>query len=86
VLELTRDPAVGPSDAGTGGNPGDLPEHGIRPGDIVRVGPQPKGGERKKEKAGLEGKGVDGVVVRTTRAGVQVAVDADDDVEGRLWV
>lgn len=77
VLELGSDPATGGDGIG---------EHGIRTGDIVRVAPQPKGGERKKEKGTLEGKGVDGVVVRTGKENVQVALDGEGDVEGRLWV
>src|SRR6186713_1257563 len=39
VLELEPDPAIGA---------GEIGEHGIRVGDIVRVGLQPKGAERKK--------------------------------------
>ena len=79
VFELARDPAISTEP--------DIGEHGIRAGDIVRVGPQPKGGERKKEKAGLDAKGMEGVVVKTTRTGVQVATDSDDGVgDGRLWV
>ena len=55
VLELEQDHAVG--------NAGEIGEHGIRTGDIVRVGEQPKGNEKKKEKAGMEGRGVEGGVV-----------------------
>ena len=82
VLELEQDHAIG--------NAGELGEHGIRVGDIVRVGEQPKGSERKKEKAGLEKRGVEGVVIRIGQKGVQVALDKeDDDADGigaRLWV
>ncbi|CAD6574031.1 MAG: hypothetical protein ASARMPREDX12_006360 [Alectoria sarmentosa] len=50
VLELEQDGAIG----GDG-----LGEHGIRVGDVVRVGEQPKGGERKKEKVAIEGREAD---------------------------
>ena len=82
VLELERDHAIG---SGTT----DIGEHGIRVGDIVRVGEQPKGSERKKEKAGMEGKGVEGVVVRVGAKGVQVALEKEEEGEGpvgRVWV
>lgn len=82
VLELEQDHAIG--------NAGEIGEHGIRVGDIVRVGEQPKGNERKKEKAGMEGRGVEGVIVRVGRKAVQVALGKEEeDIEklgGRLWV
>ena len=82
VLELEQDHAIG--------NRGEIGEHGIRVGDIVRVGEQPKGGEKKKEKAGLEKKSLEGVVVRVGQKSVQVAIDRDEEVVnalgGRLWV
>ena len=82
VLELEQDHAVG--------NAGEVGEHGIRVGDIVRVAEQPKGSERKKDKAGMEGRGVEGVVVRVGQRGVQVALGKEEeDVDGlgaRLWV
>lgn len=82
VLELEQDHAIG--------NRGEIGEHGIRVGDIVRVGEQPKGAEKKKEKAGLEGKSLKGVVVRVGQKCVQVALDRDEEVVdalgGRLWV
>lgn len=82
VVELEQDHAIG--------NAGELGEHGIRTGDIVRVGEQPKGNEKKSEKASLEGKGVEGVVVRVNQKGLQVALGKEeDDIEGlggRLWV
>jgi DNA polymerase alpha-associated DNA helicase A len=107
VVELGLDPAVaapasakgsggglgkGP-DAGRGSG-GGLPEHGIRTGDIVRVGEQPKGGARK-EVGKMKGKGVEGVVTRVGERAIWVAVgkdgDRDDDGdgefgEGRLWL
>ena len=82
VLELEQDPAIG--------NNGEIGEHGIRVGDIVRVGEQPKGNERKKEKAGMEGRGLQGVVVRVGTKGVQIALGREEDeAEGlgrRVWV
>jgi len=82
VLELEQDHAIG--------NTGEIGDHGIRVGDIVRLGEQPKGNERKKEKAGMEGMGVEGVVVRVGARGVQVALGKEEDVleglGGRVWV
>ena len=82
VLELEQDHAIG--------NTGEIGEHGIRVGDIVRVGEQPKGNERKKEKTGMEGKGVGGVVVRVGVKSVHVALDKEDDdldgLGGKVWV
>ena len=82
VLELEQDHAVG--------NAGVIGEHGIRVGDIVRVGEQPKGGERKKEKSSMESRGCEGVVVRVQSKGLRVALGEDDGEEeglgGRLWV
>jgi DNA polymerase alpha-associated DNA helicase A len=83
VFELEQDHAIGTD--------GVLTEHGIRVGDIVHVGPQPKGGERKAEMKSLEGKGVNGVVVRVQGRGLQVALDGEggeeqDGLGGRLWV
>ena len=87
VLELEQDGAVAGKDGG------EL-EHGIRVGDIVRVGLQPKGPEKKQEKAKLEAGGVEGVVTRVRGKGVAVAVDEEKKGEegleafgaGRLWV
>ena len=81
VLELEQDHAIG--------NAGEIGEHGIRVGDIVRVGEQPKGGEKKKEKTAMEGRGCEGVVVRVGQRSVQVALgkeEDDDGLGGRLWV
>ena len=82
VLELEQDHAIG--------NAGEIGEHGIRVGDVVRVGEQPKGNERKKKKAGMEGRGMEGVVVRVGRKAVQVALGKEeedmDKLGGRLWV
>ncbi|KAL8971956.1 MAG: hypothetical protein Q9183_000805 [Haloplaca sp. 2 TL-2023] len=81
VLELVQDSAVG-SDV--------LAEHGIRVGDIVRVGQQPKGGEKKTEKHNMESNGSEGVIVRVGQKLVQVALEREGDDSngfgGRLWV
>jgi DNA polymerase alpha-associated DNA helicase A len=89
ILELGLDPAV--SSAEKGGS--DLPDHGIRTGDIVRVGEQPSGGAKKKEKTEMKGKGVEGVVTRVGERAIWVALgkgsDADEDLDipgGKLWV
>ncbi|TKA83311.1 hypothetical protein B0A55_00597 [Friedmanniomyces simplex] len=79
LLELSLDPAVGG---------GELPEHGLRTGDICAVAEQPKGAERKKEREGMEKRGVDGVVTKVQREAVKVALDKDE-VEvpgGKLWL
>lgn len=103
VVELGLDPAFAPAttstaagaDAGLKSSGGGLPEHGIRTGDIVRVGEQPKGGAKKKEVGEMKGKGMEGVVTRVGERAVWVALgkdgDRDDDGdgelgEGRLWL
>ena len=82
VLELQQDHAIG--------NAGEIGEHGIRVGDVVRVAEQPKGTERKKEKAGMVGGGVEGIVVRVVQKGIQVALEKEEEdidrLGGRLWV
>ncbi|KAK4897831.1 hypothetical protein LTR27_004603 [Elasticomyces elasticus] len=79
LLELGLDPAVGG---------GDLPEHGLRTGDICAVAEQPKGAERKKEREGMEKRGVDGVVTKVQRETITVALDKDEvDIPGgKLWL
>lgn len=79
VLELQRDPAVGG---------GELPEHGVRTGDIVGVRGQVGGAARKKERGEVERKGVDGVVVRVSGGGVSVALDKEEEdvPAGKLWM
>ncbi|KAL9101582.1 MAG: hypothetical protein Q9163_003182 [Psora crenata] len=83
VLELEQDAAIIGRDGGS-------IEHGIRVGDIVRIGEQPKGGEKKKEKALMERRGVEGVVIRVRGRGVEVAVSEgkgeEEGLSGRLWV
>ncbi|KKY17078.1 putative dna helicase [Diplodia seriata] len=81
VVELELDPAV----KGAGA---ELPEHGIRTGDIVGVQEQPAGSAKKKEKSDLKKSGVEGVVLRVSAATVAVALDKEDvDVpQGKLWL
>ncbi|KAK6394008.1 hypothetical protein LTR65_001854 [Meristemomyces frigidus] len=79
LLELGLDPAVGG---------GQLPEHGLRVGDICAVAEQPKGAERKKEREGMEKRGAEGVVTKVQRESITVALDKED-VEissGKLWL
>ena len=81
VLELAIDNAVA-------GDRKELPEHGLRVGDIVGVSEQPKGAEKKKEKTDMEKRMVQGVVVKILRELLVVALDKDE-VEvptGRLWM
>ncbi|KAK4237508.1 P-loop containing nucleoside triphosphate hydrolase protein [Achaetomium macrosporum] len=91
VLELGPDPATH-SHSGGGA---DLPEHGIRTGDIVLVAEQPSAQARKREVKELERGGVKGVVTRVGRGTVAVAVEERDgsgDGEGgmvgekRVWI
>ncbi|KAL9599577.1 MAG: hypothetical protein Q9219_003733 [cf. Caloplaca sp. 3 TL-2023] len=81
ILELEQDNAIGSEELG---------DHGIRVGDIIRVGQQPKGGEKKLEKKSMELKGLEGVVVKLSRKTVQIALDKDeeetDGMGSRLWV
>ena len=82
VLELEEDSAIRTAGA--------VLEHDLRTGDIVRIGEQPKGSEKKKDKNALEAKGVNGVIVKVSQHGLHVALDKEEqDVEGfgaRLWV
>ncbi|KAL9612001.1 MAG: hypothetical protein Q9167_003367 [Letrouitia subvulpina] len=81
VLELEPDHATGGEELG---------EHEIRVGDIVSVGAQPRGNEKTAEKKSIEGRSVQGVVVRAGLKTLQVALDREtDETEGlgrRLWV
>lgn len=103
VIELSLDPAYAPTNLKNGEkgvsskSDGDLPEHGIRTGDIVRVGQMPKGGAKKKEVSELKEKGVEGVVTRLGERAVWVATgkaedhdkgesDIDALASSRLWV
>jgi len=104
VIELGLDPAYAPTNLKNGEKgvsskaDGSLPEHGIRTGDIVRIGEMPKGGAKKKELTELKGKGVEGVVTRIGERAVWVAAgkggndnnkddsDLDALASGRLWI
>jgi DNA polymerase alpha-associated DNA helicase A len=87
VLELEPDPAVNSSP--------ELPEHGLRPGDIVLVADQPAGSAKKREVKELERKGARAVVTRVRRESVGVALDdgrgageEKDEVDfgPRVWI
>lgn len=82
VVELGPDAAVSAGE--------ELPEHGIRTGDIVLVSEQPAGSAKKREVKELERKGVRGVVTRVRREWVGVALDEDREdavagLGGRVW-
>lgn len=83
VLELSPDSAT----AGAGG---ELPEHGIRTGDIVLVSEQPAGGAKKREIKDLEKKGARGVVTKIKKDAIAIAVDEDKEdassLSGRVWL
>jgi DNA polymerase alpha-associated DNA helicase A len=84
VVELGLDSAV----VGKGEKP-DIPEHGIRVGDIVAVQDQPSGSAKKTEKRELVKKGAEGVVLRVRRENVEIVLDKEDaDVPsgGKLWM
>jgi DNA polymerase alpha-associated DNA helicase A len=84
VVELALDSAV----VAKGEKP-DIPEHGIRVGDIVAVQDQPSGSAKKTEKKELEKKGAEGVVLRVRRENVEIVLDKEDaDVPsgGKLWM
>ena len=82
VLELGPDPAV----------TNDLPEHGIRTGDIVLVAEQPAASAKKREVREMEKKGAKGVVTRVGVGVVGVALDEDREdaalagLGGRVWI
>ncbi|KAF2126885.1 P-loop containing nucleoside triphosphate hydrolase protein [Dothidotthia symphoricarpi CBS 119687] len=84
VVELALDPAV----VAKGEKP-DIPEHGIRVGDIVAVQDQPTGSAKKTEKRELAKKGAEGVVLRARRENVEIVLDKEDaDVPSgaKLWI
>lgn len=84
VVELGLDSAV----VAKGEKP-DIPEHGIRVGDIVAVQDQPSGSAKKTEKKELEKKGAEGVVLRVRRENVEIVLDKEDaDVPtgSKLWM
>ncbi|KAH0294143.1 DNA helicase [Aureobasidium namibiae CBS 147.97] len=81
LVELSLDPAIA-------GTETQLPEHGLRVGDIVGVSEQPKGAEKKKERQDMEKKQIQGVVVKVLREIIVVALDKDEvDIPGgKLWL
>lgn len=80
LLELSLDAAVSTT--------GELPEHGLRVGDICAVAEQPKGAVKKKEREGMDKRGVEGVVTKTQKASITVALDQEDAQvpNGKLWL
>lgn len=83
VVELGLDPAVVAK-----GDKADIPDHGIRVGDIVALQDQPSGSAKKTEKRDLANKGVEGVVLRVRRENIEIVLDKEEvDVPtGRLWM
>jgi len=84
IVELALDAAV----ATKGAKP-EIPEHGIRVGDIVALADQPAGSAKKTEKKELEKKGAGGVVLRVRRENIEIVLDKEDaDVPGgnKLWM
>ncbi|KAI0175619.1 DNA helicase [Hypoxylon sp. FL1284] len=71
VLELGPDAATTTT--------AELPEHGVRTGDIVLVSEQPAGGAKKREVKDLERRGARGVVTKVKRDAIAVAVDEGKD-------
>ncbi|OAA32675.1 DNA-binding protein SMUBP-2 [Moelleriella libera RCEF 2490] len=81
LLELTPDRATCST--------GELPEHGIRTGDIVLLAEQPAGSARKREVKDLERKGCRGVMTRVHRGSAQVALDDGREevaFAGKVWL
>lgn len=81
VVELAPDSATS----------GELPEHGVRVGDIVLVSEQPAGSAKKREVKDLEKKGARGVVIKIKRDAIAFAVDEDKEdaaatFGGRVWL
>lgn len=84
IVELALDPAVV-----TKGAKPEIPEHGLRVGDIVAVADQPAGSAKKTEKKELEKKGAEGVVLRVRRENIEIVLDKEDaDVPSgnKLWM
>ncbi|KAM3449111.1 hypothetical protein MY3296_007226 [Beauveria thailandica] len=81
VLELSPDSATSST--------GELPEHGLRTGDIVLVADQPAGSAKKKEIQELEKKGARGVVTKVQKTSVYAALDEGKDevaFGGKVWM
>lgn len=84
IVELALDSAVV-----TKGAKPEIPEHGIRVGDIVALSDQPAGSAKKTEKKELEKKGAEGVVLRVRRENIEMVLNKEDaDVPGgsKLWM
>lgn len=80
VVELSPDSATSAT--------GDLPEHGIRTGDIVLVAEQPAGSAKKREINDLEKKGARGVVTKINKGAINVALDEGKEEAAfgnRVW-
>ena len=79
VLDLRLDPAIGQSE---------LPEHGLRVGDIVGVQEMLGGSAKKKEKSEADKRGVDGVVVKVSTNSLNVALSKQEGEVpvGKLWM
>ncbi|KAI9791533.1 MAG: hypothetical protein M1833_001517 [Piccolia ochrophora] len=79
VLDLELDSAVGG---------GDLPEHGIRTGDVVSIQEQIAGSSKKKDKLDKKNEGSQGVVTKVSTSRVAVALDKDDEEvpSARMWI
>ncbi|KAF4467324.1 dna polymerase alpha-associated dna helicase a [Fusarium albosuccineum] len=83
VFELSPDAATSRA-----GADGELPEHGLRTGDIVLVAEQPAGSAKKREVRELEKKGARGVVTKVSRGWIGVALDEGKEevaFSGRVW-
>ncbi|KAK0733922.1 P-loop containing nucleoside triphosphate hydrolase protein [Lasiosphaeria miniovina] len=76
LLELEPDAATSRSGVA------ELPEHGIRTGDILVVAEQPAGSAKKREVRELERKGARGVVTRVARRFIAVALDDEGEDGG----
>lgn len=80
-MELGPDPATSSTD--------ELPEHGIRTGDIVLVAEQPAGSAKKREVKDLEKKGSRGVVTKVQKGAVYIAIDEGRDevaFSNKIWL
>ncbi|EFX03686.1 DNA-binding protein smubp-2 [Grosmannia clavigera kw1407] len=95
VLTLVRDGALSVAKNSEDGS--ELPEHGLRTGDIVLVAEQPGGSAKKREMRELEQRGSRGVITRVRRTGLDVGLDQGDSdssreeavdvlLAGRVWL
>ncbi|KAF2788233.1 P-loop containing nucleoside triphosphate hydrolase protein [Melanomma pulvis-pyrius CBS 109.77] len=84
VVELGLDSAIVAK-----GEKADIPEHGIRTGDIIALQDQPTGSAKKTEKRELAKLGVEGVVLRVRRENIEIVLDKEDahvPSGGKLWI